>query len=53
MEIHVQTTKRSLRREKELEEVGGINAEAGQFPEGWVAPAADDSERPPRTENSQ
>lgn len=27
-------------------EVGGINAEAGQFPEGWLAPAEDDSETP-------
>lgn len=22
---------------------GGINAEAGQFPEGWLAPAENDS----------
>lgn len=36
-----------LRREKGLGEAGGINAEAGQFPEGWLAPAEDDSETPP------
>jgi hypothetical protein len=28
-------------------EARGINAEAGQFPEGWAVPVTDESERPP------
>lgn len=28
-------------------EAGGVNAEAGQFPEGWAVPGADESDRPP------